>query len=155
MNIFTEANKISLDDIKLGEELYKRQELAITVRYKLKELGYTLQDELVKNIENDINNYDKYTKEMGEFMISFLSSRVIEIFKQYNCHKTFCFPSIVLLKDNKIGIKYGAGWSHIYMLFDISNNTLHKDSFFISLHKTEDISEHINEIEKELSKIIK
>lgn len=154
MNKFIQAGKITLEDIKSGYEvLYKRQDNAQSVNWRLKQLGYTIDNQLSEAIKTDINNYEEFTHNLGEYILQYFPKRVVELFTTTGFHNTFVFP--IVKDNNKIEIKYGKGWSNIRLLFNIDNNTLIKESSMsISIDKSDtELYQHIEEIINEINSV--
>jgi hypothetical protein len=146
----TTITKITIDTIKEGERLQYREQLAKEIQHRINTLKLnSLPIELEFQLNEIISEYKEWQSQIAAYIAQFMPPRVLELFEQHNSAKPFIFPSVVLLKNNRMKVKYGVGWTSMYLEFDIINDTLHKENKeLIRIHETEALYPFKDEIIK-------
>jgi hypothetical protein len=142
--------KITIDTIKEGERLQYREQLAKEIQHRINTLKLnSLPIELEFQLNEIISEYKEWQSQIAAYIAQFMPPRVLELFEQHNSAKPFIFPSLALLNNNRIEIKYGTGWTSMYLEFDIVNDTLHKKhKQFINIDESEALYPFKDEIVK-------
>lgn len=142
-------NIISIEYITLLQQQREEVQVVDEVCWQIKQLK--LEDSAIELAEKFNRIRDEYTvnvKMITDLVESFIPTRVIDLFKQTNHYSWFYFPSVILMKDNKIHLTLGNGWDNIKFKLDIITNELTVDNFATGLH---DLSDYKDELESLLN----
>lgn len=126
---------ITPEYIRYGEALRVRSDLASKALYTTRDLGLLTPD-LEYQLLQEQAYYNNHCQTVLNFVANMLPEEVQTILpKKNDCFCGHYFPSILLMKNNRVQIKFGSGWFSMYLLLDIETNKLYKDTFYISIHE--------------------